>query len=228
MKKVLSLLIMFSIFSLSAQDSTKSEWGDPVKHEFGTDITALISNAVSFGFGPAPVTPFQFIYRFHINNKIALREQIGGNYSSTTGYNNDTNAVNYRNSLLIFQTGIEFKKQLSKRWQMYSGVDLGYSLTSYSALYEGVSFPPYNWESIYEGKTHSTNFSPLLGIRFHLSPNISLTTETAINLNYSWDNSAQTITYPNLPANNSSTTSESNTLGVNMTAPFKLYLNISF
>ncbi|MEO9531670.1 MAG: hypothetical protein ABJG68_12895 [Crocinitomicaceae bacterium] len=227
MKSKLTSIIVLISFINFGQDSTKKSWDTPVKHEIGTDVTALITNTISFGFFPTQPAPFQLIYRYHINPKLALRERIGGYYNSSQGFSNDTNQIKSTYSQLAINSGIELKKQLSKRWQFYYGIDFGYALSG-NNNYTEYGVAPYNYESTIKSTTNAFNASPLLGIRFKISPNISLTTESALNCTYSSSNQTYSIIYPNLPNNNIDSKNESTSFNTNISAPIYLYLNISF
>jgi hypothetical protein len=119
-----------------------------------------------------------------------IRSGLGGNFTnqkvSNINYPSDSNNYFRFNYAIDFRIGWEFVNEISKRWQVYYGLDtrLNYQHNKNDLIYTSNGYA-YGSETIY----NTFGISPVLGFRFKLNKRISLTTET--NLSIDWSKSSR-------------------------------------
>jgi hypothetical protein len=177
MKKIILAIILGSlILTASGQDTTKTKF---YRTELGIDATGFIKQFLNFGTTQYPeyYNPTYFItYRCHF--KVGnIRFAVGGNYSDhdiNPISDLDSNKYHYRSYSFDTRIGWEFITKLSKRWQVFYGLDFkpSYTYTKNDATC---------WNGGYSNgnENNSTNygFSPLLGFRFNVTKRICISTE---------------------------------------------------
>jgi hypothetical protein len=168
MRKYLLSVLMFGFcLSLTAQDVKSDKF---VKHELGFDATSLIGRMVGitdFGVWTVPYEPTYYLYyRTHIG-KMRLRAAAGGNYLS------NNSEVKTETSQLDYKIGAEFLTEISKRFELYYGLDgVGGSTRNYREWeYANEYLVAYDYGLDYVG------IAPFLGVRFKITDRISLMSE---------------------------------------------------
>ena len=166
-KYLLSILIFGFCLSLTAQ-SQESE--KTFKHEIGFDATSLIGRVMVFGgygFYSTSYQPTYYVnYRAHIG-EMRLRAGIGGNYQA------NNSEVKTENSQIDYRIGAEFSTEISKRFELYYGLDaVGGSNRDYR-----------EWEYVdeyllaFDYSLDYVGIAPFLGVRFKVTDKISLMAE---------------------------------------------------
>lgn len=185
MKKI-KLNILLSSFLLLVQYSfSQTDTTNRYKNEFGIDITGTIRFFTKFqNTSDYNYTPNYFLtYRryFEPGN---IRFAIGGSASNQEQPSPFGDSAVYRliSNSMDTRLGWEFKSELSKRWQVFYGLDFRFSFgnTKNEAAF-------FNGGYAYGFETHFTNFgfSPVLGFRFNINDRISLLTEANFSVNFS-------------------------------------------
>ena len=204
MKTFLTIVLMISSLSSFAQDTTTIK---KVYHnEFGIDATSFVKAFITFGntqsnYNSDPA--YYLTYRRHFKNG-NIRFAIGGDYSyEQIKRTNIPDLHDYfsRAYSYLIRLGWEFCEELSKRWQVFYGLDL---LNIYSAQKNDA----YYLTSAYAFGTNQISrikgAGPLLGFRFKLTNRLALSTEVSISINY-LDNSysnyyiPRSVLYPAIP-----------------------------
>jgi hypothetical protein len=128
MKTIKTLIIcLATISTLSAQDSLAIKQR---RHEIGIDFTYFIKNYLNFGeyYNPDVLsTPFYLQYRFHFKSNNNIRAAIGGGFYETivpSPYDTDHNVYKTKHQSLNFRIGFEHFVNLSRKFQMFYGLDL--------------------------------------------------------------------------------------------------------
>ena len=166
-KYVLSVLVFGLCLSLTAQDASSEKF---VKHELGFDATSLIGRMTgisAFGIWSVPYEPTYYVYyRAHIG-KMRLRASAGGNYLSN---NSD---VQTETSQFDYKIGAEFSTKISKKFELYYGVDgvSGLNRNYREWEYGGEYLVAYDYALDYVG------VAPFMGVRFKITDRISLMSE---------------------------------------------------
>jgi len=205
MKKLLfSIVFLFIVLTSFGQDSATTV--TPYKDEFGLDITGLIQQFLLINQGEydekyAPT--YYLTYRRHFKSG-NIRAAIGcafENKDQPAYYEDDSNKYKSRSFSFDIRMGWEFISQLSKRWQIFYGLDFR---PSYYYLEDDFVYLSGSYATGKEIVNQQYGVAPLLGIRFKFSDRLSLTTEASFSVNYSnsWVRTYYTPiqnTYPTQP-----------------------------
>lgn len=176
MKKTILLFIAYCVvFNLSAQIKTDSN--KVFKNEFGVDATSFIKYFLPFSQSENYAEPTYYLTYRRKFNAGNLRSAIGS-YFLNSEYNGPYSELgSFKNGSVDFDVrlGWEFTNDLSKKWQVYYGLDARYR-------YSMDRYDVFNYSVEYlEGKKttyQSYGLAPFLGFRFKLTKRLSLTTET--------------------------------------------------
>jgi hypothetical protein len=193
-KNIITCIFTFVLAQGHAQDTLRSlaaPTPGPAKNhpnELGLDVTPFLKFYLDFSYnGGYNYQPsYMLTYRRYFK-KSSFRAAIGGNYiysESPSPFNGDSLKIrNYnRSSAFVFRVGYEFFQELSRRWQVYYGADLAteYSHQRNDALISGGGY--FHGQ---ENAVKGIGIAPLLGIRFRLTPRMSLITESRFLVQYS-------------------------------------------
>ncbi len=202
-KTLLTAATALSFFASTAQE-TKDPF-KPHNNEFGVDATGFIRQFFNFdvGGGSNYGPNYYITYRRHFGPG-NLRFAIGGDYAAMdipAGFPDDMNVYRSQSMSLDFRIGWEFKTELSKRWQVFYGLDFRPSFISGK---DDASFFNGGYANGFETSSQNYGFAPLLGFRFRLTNRISLLTETSFAFNIQKISQRQYFTpvtsdYPALP-----------------------------
>ncbi len=193
--KKLSLITAMCMLGLSvfAQDTTKTK-----RHlnEFGIDATGFLRQYLNIGSSqqyPEYYNPTYYLtYRRHFKAG-NLRAAIGGDFHNNqipidrfSNLDSTNNKYYDKGNSFYAAIGWEFYNNLSKRWQVFYGIDLQTTL-----LFEKNEFEYDNggYATGYDSRTQIYGVAPLLGIRFQLTKRLSILTETSYSINTEKDNS---------------------------------------
>lgn len=177
-------LIIFAIFILPLTIQAQDKIAKSYKNEFGIDATSFI--LLYLKLTPDELTyqpPYYLTYRrkFQTGN---IRFAIGGrfaNYNIPPVYVEDHNEYLYNSFNIGVRVGWEFKNEISKRWQVFYGLDFR---PSFQHTVDDASF----WNGGYaygiDYKVENYGIAPLLGFRFRLNERLSLSTETTFSINF--------------------------------------------
>lgn len=170
MKKIATYLICFLLginatFGQEEMDASSSS----KTYQIGFNAQKLVNNLR--GRFNDPIVFFEnpdlLILKIKKNNT-AFRAALGVHFSKSEE-NGDKNTSISTGARI----GFEKQKDISKRWQYYSGVDLRFSYNK-----GGTNFFGDNVKSTFYG------LSPLLGFQFRILPNLVLQTEANITFGY--------------------------------------------
>lgn len=182
-KNLLTILFTTGILVCLSQDTTKVS--KVYGNEFGIDATGFVKQFLSFNqqAGNPAYSPYYFLtYRRHFKS-LNIRSAAGGSYAANEiapFFSVDSNSYNYFSYSVIARIGCEFFTDLSKRWEVFYGLDLrpGFFYTKNDAS---------DWDNGYangiETKTQVYGIAPLLGFRFRLIDRLSISTETSFSIN---------------------------------------------
>lgn len=178
------LLILLSGYLLVAQNVlSQNDTTTAYKNEFGIDITGAIrfftkfQNTSDFSYTPT----YYLTYRRYFNHG-NIRFGIGGDVSDleVTGLVGDSNIYHRISNAIDTRLGWEFKSELSKRWQVYYGLDFRFSAGKQR---DEANFFNGGYAVGYENHYRTFGFAPVLGFRFKLNSRISLLTEVNFSFN---------------------------------------------
>jgi len=216
MKKLSSLicLIFLSAILWGQSDEVESS-SKTFQQQIGTDLSPLFRNLFKPNSSSLLDAPYIFILKSFRNNR-AFRFGIGADIRNEISKDNSEDKL--LQSSLRVRVGFEKQKQVSKRWQINTGIDLKFAASK---------FDNNNNRSL-NNDSKSIGLSPLLGVQFQLSPHLFLQTEAAFNLYYqvnSFDSSLDIIFPGPFPGTNSRSFK---TFGGNITIPNALLLVVQF
>lgn len=232
MKKVILFFAFISVLNVSFSQ-VKTDSAKVYHNELGVDVTGfirLISPVVQgeyYGqyYYLNPPTYFLTLRRhFKCGN---IRAGIGGGFTrrDVKNYYNTADTKKYVSLSHSISTrlGWEFTNEISKRWQVYYGLDL-----KYSKQYNNSNGYYFNADYITSNESTSQTYavSPLLGFRFRLTNRLSLTTEACFAVNFDSYSSKRTFTpTSNLyPYKDNEVTPRTNSITSSFTQPMSLIL----
>lgn len=154
-------------------------------NEFGIDATGFIKQFLNFNTGQFNIvyTPTYFItYRRHLNCG-NIRFGVGGSFASQdipVALPEDSNKYHSNAYTLDTRIGWEFTNELSKRWQVFYGLDFR---PSYVYSKNDARFWSGGYANGTETKSQVMGIAPLIGFRFKLTSRLSLSTESSFAIN---------------------------------------------
>jgi hypothetical protein len=183
------LLSLFLICSFSiVYSQQKKDTSKTYRNEFGIDATSFFFLYLPLGQDNNYLPNYNLTYRRKFNSG-NIRYGLGGNFLNqkveNNNYPNDSNEYNRFNCSIYSRVGWEFFSEISKRWQIYYGLDTKFTYQRYKndLIYTSNDYA-YGSETIY----YTLGISPILGFRFKLNKRISLTTETNFSIDWSKSN----------------------------------------
>ena len=170
---------------MSAQNALSQNDSVKYKNEFGLDITGTIrfftkfQTSTDYNYNPT----YFLTYRRYFE-KGNIRIGIGGGVSNQEIPSPFGDSAIYENnsSALDSRLGWEFKSEISKRWQVYYGLDFRFS---FGNTKDEATFFNGGYAYGYESHFTTVGFAPVLGFRFKLNDRISLLTEANFSFNIS-------------------------------------------
>lgn len=184
MKKFLTIVLLISSLSSFSQDTITTK---KVYHnEFGIDATSFIKAFLPFGSVqtyPYYDPSYFLTYRRHFKSG-NIRFAIAGLYGyEQVKITNTPDLHDYFKKMSSYEIrlGWEFCEELSKRWQVFYGLDL---LNIYSTYKNDADYFYGDYAYGYKYISRLKGASPLLGFRFKLTNRLALSTEVSISINY--------------------------------------------
>lgn len=187
MKKLLLVSTFVFLFGISFSQvkSVKSDSNKVYHNEFGLDVSGFLDRYIPFGQNEYSLPSYYLTYRRHFERG-NIRGGIGGDFERRILRNSnnsfDSNKYHNTDGVLMVRFGWEFEKNLSKKWEVYYGLDLKYNIDYQKNFYFSMSN---DYVSTVKSNYQSFGLSPLLGFRFRLTNRLSLTTEANFTIYYS-------------------------------------------
>ncbi|HRI58995.1 MAG TPA: hypothetical protein PK228_04715 [Saprospiraceae bacterium] len=180
---LLSFALLFTAFSVIAQDSTGTKI---YKNEFGLDMTGFIRQFLNisdqFGSYYQYQPAYYLTYRRLLSNT-NVRAAFGFEYSSeeAPGYfMGDSSSYEDMQSKIAFRVGYEKFAMLEKRWEVLYGLD--FRANFFRDMDENTGSNA-GYMNGHDDKTIILGLAPFLGFRFKIGKRLSLTTEASLNCN---------------------------------------------
>ena len=204
MKTFLTIVLMITSLSSFAQDTATTK---KVYHnEFGIDATSFVKAFMAFGNTQSNYysdPAYYLTYRRHFKSG-NIRFAIGGDYSYEQVMNSNTPDLHdyfWTTYSYEIRLGWEFCEELSKRWQVFYGLDLK---NSYTAQKKDATSFSISYAYGYNDISRIKGAVPLLGFRFKLTNRLSLSTEASFSVNYldhsfSYFFTPRSALYPTIP-----------------------------
>jgi hypothetical protein len=182
-KSFLSIILIFSLSIAYAQQ--KTDTSKIYRNEFGVDATSFLMLYLPLGQNDFYLPSYYLTYRRKFNTG-NIRSGLGGNFSNqkvgNVNYPSDSNKYFRFNYAIDFRIGWEFVNEISKRWQVYYGLD---TRLNYQHIKNDLNYFSSGYAYGSETKYSTFGISPVLGFRFKLNKRLSLTTETNLSINWS-------------------------------------------
>jgi hypothetical protein len=155
------------------------------RHELGLDGTNFIKQFLTLNNQSQAYNPKYYLtYRFHFKNESNLRAAIGGTYrkeNTKSPNSSDPNRAQDFEKSLDFRIGYELNKKLSRRWNVFYGLDLR---SSVSHLKNDATGQINGYQRGTKTDIKQTGVAPLLGFKLEINNRVSLTTEASLVINY--------------------------------------------
>ncbi len=157
-------------------DSTKKDYKNIIAID-ATGFLKLFFNSSSTPFYPYSI--YLLTYRRVIKDN-AIKLAVGGNFNTANSIKNDSLKSTRSTNNFNFALGVEHYQYLNKRWAFYYGID---ATTKY-LISKNKSYRTST--EYYESKNETTSYglSTALGILFHITKRINISTETSYNISY--------------------------------------------
>jgi len=175
-----------------AQDTTRH-----YRNEFGLDATGFLKQFLNFDNNQqltTTYTPTYYLtYRRHFSG-VNLRIAVGGSFMNNQlapPYPSDSTKYFDQGYSLYASIGFEFYSNLTKKWQVYYGLDFRTSIIYSKDDYQ---FQNNFYVQGEEAKSEIFGIAPFLGIRFKLTKRLSILTEASYSVNWEQDNSGNFYT----------------------------------
>lgn len=174
MKKLLSI----SLFSLLGFTLIQAQTFESyqARHELSVNAQGIFSSIGPFGFFFSEVQDqFQPLvrYRFYVNDH-AFRAGFNGYSRNNDSFASDSSSQDGLSQSLSAFIGYEYTFTTYGRLQGYLGIDGVWSMESSS---NSSIIPERNRETSYETERMRSGARPFMGLRFYLTPRISISTE---------------------------------------------------
>jgi hypothetical protein len=183
LKPFLLVLAIFMAIGTQAQDQ------EPIpstrtlrKHELGLNVTGFAKQFLSFNNNiNFEQSPYMLTYQYRLNEKRGLRFGLGGFYNSNTLDNRDVFVPRTNNDFLIsLRAGMQFNKQISKRWQLHYGLDLFSRYARSVVITQPTSFgETFSKSLLYQG-----GLGPVMGFSFSIGEHVRIWTEANFYMYY--------------------------------------------
>lgn len=183
MKTLLMAFFAASILTAFSQDTTGR--AKVYRNEFGIECTGFLKQFLNLNqqFSYYYYSPEYYLtYRRHFKSG-NLRAALAGSFSDqelSVGFSPDSNQ--YHNTVYSINSrlGWELFDQLSKRWEVYYGLDLR---QEYSYVKNDAPYWSGGYANGVETRSQTYGIGPLLGLRFKLTNRFCLSTETGFFIN---------------------------------------------
>lgn len=229
MRTFTTLIILLCAGLLVHSQSTENP--EPVrKNIIGIDATSFLAQ-FTFGGYYDPLSypylnpgPYILEYKRQLGKPV-LRLGLGGNLDGSyekDGPNSSTDSKRY-NAYTDMRAGLEWQNKLSKRWQFNYGLDiLGGYLTGNSVDIVRDTSEAYAYDTYTIG--YSIGGGPVLGITFHLTSRMMLSTESTLYYHQSTEKTK--YDYYNTPSFTNTRISIDNNISIQY--PLFIYFEFAF
>ena len=207
------LFLLFSSADLIAQRKAKK---DKTQNVIGINITSTLAGFFNSGGQDIPKDPFLFSFKVD-KGEHALRFGLDFSVDHSESFISNTFRRVQEDDFKL-RAGYEWQKPVSKRFTMHYGLD---GVLTYYYQKTSVEFSPSGLASF--EKTRGAGGGPFLGVTFHLSERVSLSTETYAYLMFEWGETSTDID-PNLPPEQE----DINRIALLPAVPNSLYIHFSF
>ena len=179
------------------------------RHEAGVDVTAFLRQFLNWGGGSDPyagytLPSYMAAYRYHIGRS-DIRFGIGwygfDEELPAYWYNSPQDTYRNKHSELTIRIGFEWHQELNKRWQVFYGLDFRPSWISTSTQW---TYSNAGYRHGAESTDQLLAITPLLGVRYRITPRFSLLTESSFSFirHDGWSrqfSEPMTVDYPPIP-----------------------------
>jgi len=183
--------VMMLLIFLLISDASQAQEGKIHRNEFGINALPFIHQFFNVSltehsnyYDPG----YSFHYRRYLKHG-NLRFAIGGEYDYqdlSPRVEAAPNTYKWIRYVLYSRLGWEFTNEISKRWQVFYGLDFRY-VNDYFR-HDGVDEDDIEYHNGTLRKDENYGIAPLLGFRFKLNDRLSLTTEANYLFNWQYEN----------------------------------------
>lgn len=201
MQKLLTLIVLMATFGIATAQT--AAWPDTSRrHEVGVDVTSFLwqflGKTDSNVYGAPSASPYWVTYRYHLHHHWNLRFAVGGSISDSKGptstYPGSYERV-LKSSQLGLRAGVEKAQELSKRWQVFYGLDLR---ATWVHDYNDYHYSNGGYRYGSDSRGTDLGAAPFLGIRYRITPRFALLTEASLAF-MSQKTDARNFSVPILP-----------------------------
>lgn len=171
--------------TISAHKDKDEKSEKNIHHEIGVNATYFMKQVFSLSSNTLPTQPYQLTYKLIAGKKIAGRLGIGADMSSqNTTVSGSTTPRQTNNSNVFGRIGVEYRKQVSRHFLAYAGIDfvtqLINSKTTTSTDPGSGGGSGFSQTVVTTDKNNGFGGGPVLGIQYYINKRMSLYTEMPI------------------------------------------------
>ena len=213
MKKVFSVLVLCGFTSVLVAQTK-----DTHHHELGVNATLLIAKL--FGVEDDNEDhPYSLIYKYHFNEKFALRSGLGGRYLSGSKNSQTGELTSIRERAFQFRIGAERKYLFLNKWVINLGLDGFYKYVIDKEIYDSKIDVITNTE-----ERGIIGIGPILGLQFYITPRVIIGSE--FGLFHTTDKRVSKVEFEQYPEFNEA--EESNFTKIKTAPPTALFFTVRF
>jgi len=215
---VTALLIFFATF-VHAQKTDSIPHSHFYKNAVSLDMFYFL-NIFRPNFLPGPTSQMAFDIERHLTPENIIR------FGSAVIYNEyavnipSQPVLHNKNSSFLFLLGMEKEKEIASRWIFFYGIDVLYK-NEFTRTNQGDTTIGITTD---QSKAESYGISPVMGVKFELSPRIFISTETDFQL---WINHTA-VTSTNDMSSQSNRSNSTKSFFTEYAIPQNIYLVIEF
>ncbi|GEM_PF-1230628 len=231
--KYLTLILIGILFAF-----TSSAQENEYKNEFSLNTTGFIANYFNLG-GVSSNSLYIVDYKREIGTDLYFRSGLDASYgNSNTSQTNQSRA--YLNTKRFdLRLGVERRKKLGGKWFWHYGVDIvggmNYGTSTSNQQFLNSSFAQEDVKRISASENENIGFGPVTGLRWKISPRISLWTEGRLYFNYSetknitrWEDVSESVKNRNTGFNFDTNSNTNYRTAANAVLPLDVYITFNF
>lgn len=225
------LLGILFVFTSSAQEKE-------YKNEFSLNTTGFIANYFNLG-GVSSNSLYIVDYKREIGTDLYFRSGLDASYSNDNTSQTNQSRAYFNTKRFDLRLGVERRKKLGKKWFWHYGVDIiggmNYGTSTSSQQFLNDQFVQEDVKRISALENENIGFGPVTGLRWEISPRISLWTEGRLYFNYSetknltrWEDVSESVKNRNTGFNFDTNSNTNYRTAANAVLPLDVYVTFSF
>lgn len=180
--KNISLILLTVLFSTTLYGQDKVH-----NNEFSLNATGFVANYFNLG-GVNSNSIYVIDYKRRLGANLYFRSGLDASYTNSNSAQSNLARSYFNTKSFDLRLGVERRKQLSEKWFWHYGVDviggMNYNTSTSDQQFTNDRFELEAVTRISATETENIGIGPVTGLRWQISPRISIWTEGRLYLNY--------------------------------------------